>query len=653
MLRTVSRLGCALLVLGGLFTLSHMSAPAGWGQTLYGNVTGTVEDQTGAAVPHAAVSLKNKGTGMALAAATDDAGRFTFNNVPVGVYDLTANATGFRQVTQRGLDVAIGIVSRFTLKLELGSAAESITVSGTAAELQTDTSQVSANIGEKAVTNLPLPAYRNYQSLINLVPGTTPGLFQNSVNDTPARSLTTNVNGTSRNNNNTRVDGAANVFVWLPHHSLYVSPAETIETVNVSTNAFDAEQGMAGGAAVTVMTKSGTNDLHGVGFAYHDNQYLRSRNFFLPAYRTKPRNTTNIDGGTFSGPILHNKLFFFGGYEGTFERTGSTGTSSFYTVPTSDQRSGNFSAYNTIVYDPLTGDEQGRSRTPFTTNTIPTSRMSSIALKLQRAIPLPNQSGVTNNFFNVGTQAMDRHNYDGKLSWNRTKQHVVWGKYSRMGALVHCQFALNDAGGPALCNGAPGTGDTTVQLATVGHTLTLSPTLVLDGTFGFTKLDQSSIMPGYGTNIGSDQLGIPGTNGSDIRQSGSPWFSFSTAYTTLGATASSQPSFRDDASYTGTTNVSVLRGAHNIRFGVDIVRHSLNHWQPEVGNGPRGGFTFNTGTTALNGGASPTQYNAYAAFLLGLPYTEGKSVQNLLMTTREGSMGCTSATAGKCRATSR
>ena len=128
--------------------------------------------------------------------------------------------------------------------------------------------------------NLPLPAYRNYQSLYQLVPGATPPQFQNSVTDTPQRSLTTNVNGTNRNNNNTRVDGAGDVFVWLPHHTAYVPPSETIETVNITTDSFDAEQGMAGGAAVTVTTKSGTNQWHGVAFAFWDNNHLQARNFF-------------------------------------------------------------------------------------------------------------------------------------------------------------------------------------------------------------------------------------------------------------------------------------------------------------------------------------------------------------------------------------
>jgi hypothetical protein len=628
-----------------LCTLALVLTPSANAQVLYGSVVGTVEDQSGAAVPDARLALTNKQTGQKLETTSDAQGRYTFNNVPAGPYDLVAEGAGFKPLTQSGLNVVINSVLRSNVKLEIGSTSEQVTVSGSAAQLQTDTSAVQETLNTKAVTDLPLNAYRNYQALLNLVPGTTPALFQNSVGDTPARSLTTNVNGTARNNNNTRIDGAANVFVWLPHHALYVAPSETVETVSISTNAFDAEQGMAGGAAVAVVTKSGANDLHGVAFGYYDNQYLRSRNFFLPGNRDKPRNQTNIDGGTLGGAIIKNKLFYFGSFEGTWERVGSTGGSSFYTVATPDQRRGDFSAYNgTTIYDPLTGNSAGAGRTAFAGNVIPANRLDPIALKMQSIVPLPTGSGTANNFFNTGTQSMNRKNYDGKLNWNVNDRYMLWGKYSRMDADVNCAYVLNGAGGGGLCSGSPGIANTVVQIATVGNTWTVTPSFVVDGNFGYTRLDQPAVMPDYGANLGLDFLGIPGTNGSDVRQSGMPSFAIG-GYTTLGDTAASSPSFRNDRSYTGTANASYLKGAHNIRFGVDIVRHSLNHWQPEIGYGPRGGFTFASGETGINNAGtgqaaySPTQYNAYAAFLLGLPSANGKSLQNLLMTTREWQYG--------------
>ena len=144
------------------------------------------------------------------------------------------------------------------------------------AVLQTAKSDVSVNLDTRAIENLPLSGYRNFQTLINLVPGATPARFQNAVTDTPGRALTTNVNGQERGANNTRVDGSADILVTMPHHAVYVPPVESIQEVNISTNNFDAEQGMTGGAAVTVITKSGTNNFRGSAFAMHDNSALRA-----------------------------------------------------------------------------------------------------------------------------------------------------------------------------------------------------------------------------------------------------------------------------------------------------------------------------------------------------------------------------------------
>ena len=158
----------------------------------------------------------------------------------------------------------------------MGGVAEQVTVEASSAVLQTTKSDVSVNLDTQAIENLPLSGYRNFQTLINLVPGATPARFQNAVTDTPGRALTTNVNGQERGANNTRVDGSADILVTMPHHAVYVPPVESIQEVNISTNNFDAEQGMTGGAAVTVITKSGTNDFRGSAFAMHDNSALRA-----------------------------------------------------------------------------------------------------------------------------------------------------------------------------------------------------------------------------------------------------------------------------------------------------------------------------------------------------------------------------------------
>src|SRR6185436_8081109 len=214
-----------------------------------------------------------------------------------------------------------------------------VTVEGSSQALQTTKSDVSTHLDTEAMENLPLSNYRNFQSLINLVPGATPAQFQNAITDTPGRALTTNINGQDRNANNTRVDGSADILVTMPHHAVYVPPVESIEEVNISTNNFDAEQGMTGGAAVTVITKSGTNDFRGAVFTGFTNDAMRTftwdENFSGLAHR--PDESRSATGGNFGGPIVKNKLFFFGNWEGTFERSGRT---NLFSVPASDFRTG-------------------------------------------------------------------------------------------------------------------------------------------------------------------------------------------------------------------------------------------------------------------------------------------------------------------------
>jgi hypothetical protein len=604
-------------------------------QVLYGSIVGTVTDSSNAVIPNAQVRATNPATGETRETVTDSAGRFTLSNLAPGSYDLRVTAPSFQNYTKTGVVASVNTVSRADVQLEVGGTNQQVTVAADAATLQTDKSDLHTDLTAKETSNLPLPAYRNYQSLYALVPGATPPQFQNSVTDTPQRSLTTNVNGTNRNNNNTRVDGAGDVFVWLPHHTAYVPPQETIETVNITTSSFDAEQGMAGGAAVTVTTKSGTNAFHGVGFAFWDDRHLQARNFFYNGSRT-PFSLHNIEGGTFGGPIRKNKLFFFGGWEGTWERTNY---SSLFTVPTLAQRNGDFSSFGATIYDPTTGDTAtGKNRTAFSGNQIPSNRISPIAQKIQSLIPLPNLPGTSANYFASGTQALNRNNFDVKIDWSRASNHHIFGKYSAMTALVSCDFGLGAAGGPGLCNGGPGTAPTLVQVATVGQNIILTPRLVLDQVLGFNRMGQHGTDSFYGQNVGLD-LGIPGTNGPDIRQSGFPIINIS-GFTSLGQTANWMPFWRADQSWTTSHNLTWNRGSHEVRAGFDMIRYQLNHWQPEAASyGPRGWLSFDGAVTAQNGGASPNQFNAWAAFLLGLDQQVGKSIQNIKMTGREWQFG--------------
>src|SRR4029079_9134148 len=331
-------------------------------------------------------------------------------------------------------------------KWQVGALSESVTVTTEAALLKTDKQDVSTELKPADVTNLPLNQYRNYQYLMNLVPGATPPEFQNAQTDTPGRALSVNVNGTNRNNNVTRIDGAASINGWLPHHAGYIAPVETIENVNISTGSFDAAQGMTGGAAVSVQTKSGTNVVKGSAFYFRQqNEFNARRGYFDP---TSVDASTAITGGTVGGPIRRNKLFYFGSWERNSERQGFF---SEYDVPTAKMRAGDFSEVlaqhpTFVIYDPLTGNPDGSGRASFPNAIIPADRMSSIAQKIQSLYPRPNaagtDNGLQNNLLIPRQPKADRDNYDMKVNWNRTPQHQIWAKFSMMHASVFDLFYL-------------------------------------------------------------------------------------------------------------------------------------------------------------------------------------------------------------------
>jgi outer membrane receptor protein involved in Fe transport len=615
-------------------------------QVLYGSVVGTVEDPSGAVVPRATITIVNTQTGVTREAASDDSGRFSILNVLAGTYEMKVVAPGFRQLTRTALDVSINTVTRADAKLEVGQSTEQVTVSALTAQLQTDKSDVRHEITAQTVENLPLPGYRNYQTLLELVPGATPPAFQNAVVDTPGRALRSFVNGTATNNNNTLTDGAVNINIWLPHHVAYVQPAESIETVNISTGSFDAEQGMAGGAAVTVVTKSGTNNFHGTGWWFNNNQHFNSDPvYFRSSSYKKPVSILNIFGGNLGGPIKKDKLFFFFNFERTTERTGVFGD---YSVAPADFRAGDFSRFLSgqgaaIVYDPASApvSSSPTTRTPFPNNVVPQARWNPIFPNIYKNMPLPNQISATDplnlsgNYGVSGVLSLNRNQYDTKVNYNVNQRLAVWGSYRRMGAPVHGKYPFGDLGGSAL--GTAGIGETTTQLVTTGYTFTKSPSFIIDGVFGYTRMDQHVGIPNENINVGLDQWHIPGTNGgkqfaNDTRYGGAPWMA-GFGFSGIGYSDTWTPVWRHERSYTYQMNFSKVVNSHEFRWGLEARRMELNHWQPETGN-PRGDIEFSSGITNVPGQTSRAQ-NSFAAALLGLVNNYGKSVQNFEMKTRE------------------
>jgi hypothetical protein len=633
------RLSCGI----GIIALAlHLTAAPLLAQILYGSIVGIVKDSQGALVPGAAVTIVHQETSLTREAVTDAEGRYTFVNALPGAYDVKVSLQGFRESVRTGVPVSIGQISRVDVSLDIGTLAETITVSSAAELLQTDKADVSTELKSAEITALPLNRFRNYQALMNLVPGTTPLAFGNAETDTPARSLATNVNGQANTNNSTRTDGATNMNIWLPNHNMYISPAETIDTVNIATSSFDAEQGMAGGAAVTVMTKSGTNQFKGSAFEFHSSDKFAATPYsFTTTPLTKLPVKANTFGGTVGGPIRRNGLFFFGSFEG-YKRTNSVFTT--FNVPDEALRRGDFSnARNAngtlqLIFDPMTGAANGAGREQFANNQIPASRINPIALKILNLLfPTPSQPGIgagglTQNYRRQETREVDRDNYDAKLNWNRTAAHQIWGKFSHMKAVVD---DLTNYLGPDP-NAEGDGGFTKVYQFTTGQTWTLGPTLLMDQTFGFSRQKQDVYGPDFNAgNFGLDVLGIPGTNDQGIgdqRYAGYP--QFVTGFSDVGNRDGWNPIFRDERTYSLATNVTKIKGRHDIRGGYFMNYLYLDHWQPETGN-PRGRFTFLGNTTAVRGGQTSNFYNQYASFLLGLVGNANKSVQNELMTSRE------------------
>jgi carboxypeptidase family protein/TonB-dependent receptor-like protein len=639
----VSYASRVLIIVCSILAIGLAAVPVN-AQILYGSVVGMVKDAQGATVPGATVTIVNKETNLTRDTVTNAEGTFSLTNVLPGPYDVRIALTGFREGVRTSVPVTIGQVSRVDVTLEIGTMTETVTVASEAQLLQTDKADVSTELSSKELTSLPLNRFRNYQALINLVPGTTPMAFGNAETDTPARSLATNVNGQANTGNSTRTDGATNMNIWLPNHNMYISPAETIDTVNIATSSFDAEQGMAGGAAVTVITKSGTNAFKGSGFEFYNSHKLNSKPYFFGA-GTLPDKLpveANTYGGTLGGPIKRNSVFFFGSFEG-YKRDQSLFT--FFNVPDDALRAGDFSravvsATNSAqqtIYNPFTGNADGSGRQAFPNNQIPSGMINPIALKVLNLFPRPNTTGIgagglTNNYQRSETRTVDRKNYDMKLNWNRTTAHQIWGKFSHMNAVVD---DLTNYLGPDP-NASGDGGFTKVWQATSGQTWTLSPTLLMDTTFGFSRQSQQVYGPDFQAgNFGIDALGIPGTNDQGIgdqRYAGYP--QFETGFSALGNRDGWNPIFRDERTYSLATNLTKMKGRHDLRGGYFVNFMYLDHWQPETGN-PRGRFDFRGNVTGLRGGQSTNFYNQYASFLLGLVGTAAKSVQNELMTARE------------------
>lgn len=662
------------------FALVLSTASPGRSQILYGSVVGTVTDATKAVVPSAEVDLKNENTGEVRKATTNAEGQYTFSAVSPGTYDVTVTSSGFRAYTLRETQVAIDQIARVDAVLTPGQVSQSVEVSSAAPPLQTDSAQVQSEIDEKAVQNLPVGIDSNYESLLITVPGVTPPDDVHSYSANPSRGLTFQVNGTTANSNDVRVDGVSAMNVWLPDATSYVPSRQAIEEVSVVTNSFNVSQGIVGGAAVNVHIKSGTNSIHGSAYETNMNNALEAQPYaFVPplAGQKNPKLINNDFGGTIGGPIKKNHVFYFLSYEGNaLRQEGQV----LQTVPTAAFRAGDFSAglgtyactngksYSTpcgangatsltaqttagttvpvqsgMIFDPSTGTSTGTGRQVFVStpaqnsactnpagclNIIPTSRLDSTALNVQNTlVELPNEAGLTNNFFASGPFKSDRHTIDAKADWNTTqKLHTS----ARLG-LLHYDMSnapiFGNNGPPVSSVGArSGNSGGNVYNVTAGGNYLAKPNLTVDGYFGVTLMSTNTTPPDTSVNEGIDTLHIPGTNGATTDYGGWPAFLVSN-YAEFGSGGNSNTDVihYQDSTYIGSGDAHWTIGKHSVLFGGQVTRANFNHF--ELANAT-GTFSFDGGVTTLNATGAPgtNQFNSYAAFLLGLPSSISKDL---------------------------
>jgi outer membrane receptor protein involved in Fe transport len=597
-------------------------------QVLYGTLTGNVTDPSGASASGAKVTVTNVGTGIVKTATTDDRGAFSLSDLLPGTYDVVVEATSFQPFTQRGIVLTSNTVRRVDAQLSVSGVSETLEVVAAPPLLQTDRADVHFVQTARQVNDLPLAgtAGRNYQSLMQVVPGAVLQGEQNSAAGSPQRSISFNVNGVSRLQNNTKLDGASIQYPWLPTNTAYVPSSEAIQEVSIVTNSYNAEQGLAGGAAINVVIKSGTNDFHGTAWGYNNDSSRRARNFFSTS-PTVPDDTLNQFGANVGGPIVKNRLFFFANWERT-KRTNSSPTRTYSLAP-ADLRAGDFSATGVTIYDPASNPDPAL-RTPFPGNRIPSSRIDPAAVELMNRMPDPTRPGYVDNYVAQGEGVYKRDNIDAKLNFQASPRMSLFARYSYSPSDIIDPSSLGEAGGDALNGGQVGTAPGKTHVAGIGGTYTFGPNVLLDANVGYTHQKLGAENVDIDSNFGLDVLRIPGTNGPDRLQGGIPSFQINN-WANLGNPNTGNPFQFDDKQYVASVNLQWMKSSHAFRFGYDHQNQQLNHFQPQGGTfqTARGTFQFNGNSTRLQNGPVPAdlRYNSFADFLLGLPSGAGKVEQ--------------------------
>ncbi len=614
------RRSLGLLSLGALLLLL-LPRPAG-AQAVTGTLLGNVRDASGAAVPGATVTAIETNTNITRTAVSNETGYYIFTNLKDGTYRVDGELQGFKKVTHGGVKVDVNQTVRIDLSLEVGNMTETVTVAAETPALQTDRADTGRLIEAKQVTEMPLAFSRNFQGILVTVPGTTRPFRPHSQFFNSQDSLATQVNGQSRLANNVLIEGVDN-NQRSGLNTILIPSADALETVSVTTSDYDAEFGRSGGAITNVTLKSGTNDFRGSAYFYGNTDATNASDYF--SHFTPP--TKFAQGGfTLGGPIMKNKLFFFGDYQRTIDNLGYVVRA---TVPTAAMRNGDFSASSTNIYDPATGNADGTGRSVFANKQIPQNRISPVAQNILKLMPLPNIAGAAFgqvNFQQSQVREKTTDGFDTKVNYQVSQKNQLAFRFSFQRPVVFDPGVYQQYGGPAN-DGFAGDGTNKTYSTAVNWTRVFSSTMIMDVRGGVSYYHNTTTTQGAGLNT-STEVGIPGAN-IDEFSSGISRININGYTNPVIGFSPSQPWDRSEKNWNIAATLTKLFGNHTLKYGGDWNHNRDFLLQVQDAGGSRGQFTFNgsgTGSpteTAANGSLA----NSFASFLVDWPNSVTRDLQ--------------------------
>lgn len=583
-----------------------------------GSIVGTVSDAAGAVVPGAKVSVVSETTHVARQLTTDERGEYNATLLPVDIYSVIVEHPGLEKSETKQIKVDVNQVVRMDVLLRVGSVSTVAQVKANAELVKTDQADVSQVIDATQITQMPLNG-RNFLELALLSPGTTEmARADSNIGNNGAGVI---ANGASSNSGAYSVDGVP-MQDKIDNRATLHPNVDAIAEFKIMTADYSAEYGRGSGANVLVITKSGTNALHGSAYEFLRNSVLDARNFFDGP--TIAPFKQNQFGGTLGGPIRRNKTFFFVSYEGIRSSTGLTVNS---IVPTDAQRTGNM-AGGPAIYDPLTTrtvPATGKiARDIFPGNQIPSNRIAPQSTAILKLLypAAQQQAPFKINYHASPQQIMTNNPVIARVDQNFTATDVVYARYA--GGTIH---NISPGQGSSPFPGSGGISDIQEENAVVGYTKVFSANIVNEARIGFNR-EAHNLAPTLDTSCIVCSLGIGGVSTLQ-RDWGPPNISISNI-APVGAFPSA-PQTPTTNQFVWNDTLSVVKGRHSLRLGTDIERGQMNGWVSVMS---RGSFSF-TGQETNNPQSPLNTGQGIADFLLGYPASASTQVGDNVFATRD------------------